>query len=134
LIPNRSAAFSTQPPNQTAVNAFEACGLDSGLPSYLGHQKIRNEVANLPQQIQFRRGWNVFVFYFRPCRVAGLSKTFQLFLKSCGMAVINYQNGVSFYIYNSTTDWWLDFSSGTGALRSPDGCGEGLVCRCHPTS
>src|SRR5713101_4382675 len=47
----------------------------------LGNQKVRNEVAYLPQQIQFRRRWNGLVFIFHPCRVAGLSKSFQLFFK-----------------------------------------------------
>jgi hypothetical protein len=46
-----------------------------------------NEVANLPQQVQFCGGWNILVVFFHPCRVAGLNKIFQLFLKSCGMAV-----------------------------------------------
>ncbi|HZM05605.1 MAG TPA: hypothetical protein VFC44_21595 [Candidatus Saccharimonadales bacterium] len=36
------------------------------MPRYLGHQKIRNEVANLPQQIQFGGGWNVLVVIFHP--------------------------------------------------------------------
>jgi hypothetical protein len=69
--------------------------LGSGLSSYLGNQKIRNEVANLPQQIQFGAGWNVFVFYFHPCRVAGLIKMFQLFRKSWGMAVVVFVNIIS---------------------------------------
>ena len=46
-----------------------------------------NEVANLAQQIHFRSRWNVVVFIFHPCRVAGLNKSFQLFLKPCGMRV-----------------------------------------------
>ena len=52
----------------------------SSFPSELGNQKIRNEVADLPQQIQFRRRWNDLVFLFHPCRVAGLNNSFQLFL------------------------------------------------------
>jgi len=61
--------------------------LDAGGPRQLGHQKIRNEVANLPQQVHFCGGWNVFVVFFHPCCLAGLRKTFQLFSKSYGMAV-----------------------------------------------
>jgi hypothetical protein len=61
--------------------------LDPGSSRQLGRQKVRNEVANLSQQVQFCGGWNIFVVFFHPCRVAGLNKMFQLFLKSCGMAV-----------------------------------------------
>ena len=63
--------------------------LNSGGPRQLGHEKVGNEVANLPQQVQFCRGWNALVVIFHPCRVAGLNRTFQLFFKSCGMAVIS---------------------------------------------
>ena len=64
--------------------------LNPGSPRQLGHHKVRNEVANLPQQVQFCGGWNVLVVIFHPCRVAGLNKIFQLFLKYCGMAVSNF--------------------------------------------
>ena len=45
------------------------------------------KLQNLPQQVQLCSGWNVFVVFFHPCRVAGLHKTFQLFSISYGMAV-----------------------------------------------
>jgi hypothetical protein len=54
---------------------------DSGFPSQVGNQKLRNEVAYLPQQIQFRRRWNELVVFFHPCRVAGLNNSFQLFVQ-----------------------------------------------------
>ena len=60
----------------------------SSLASQLGNEKPWNQIAYLPQQIQFGRRWNVFVLVFHPCRVAGLSKSFQLFPKSYGMAVL----------------------------------------------
>ena len=50
-------------------------------PRQLRNQKVGNEVAYLPKQIQFRRSWNAFVFFFHPCRVAGLNRSFQLFLQ-----------------------------------------------------
>ena len=62
-------------------------GLNPGSPRQFWHQEVRNEVANLPQQVHLCGGWNVLVVFFHPCRVAGLRKTFQLFSKSCGMAV-----------------------------------------------
>jgi hypothetical protein len=55
--------------------------IDFGFARYLGNQELRNEVANLPQQIQFRTGWNAIVVFSHPCRVAGPSKTFQPFLE-----------------------------------------------------
>jgi len=62
------------------------------LPRNLGHQKLRNEVANLTQKIQFGPRWNG-CFFIHPCRVAGLNKLFQhFFQKSCGMAVNNNMN------------------------------------------
>ena len=62
----------------------------AGFPGELGNQKIGNEVANLAQQIQFRRGWNGFVFLFHPCLVAGANKSFQLFSIFYGMAVVTF--------------------------------------------
>ena len=53
-----------------------------GFAGELGNEKFRNEIANLAQQIQFGRRWNGFVCIFHPCRVAGQSKSFQLFLQS----------------------------------------------------
>jgi hypothetical protein len=35
--------------------------LDPGRPRQLGYQEVRNVVANLPQQVQFWRGWNFFI-------------------------------------------------------------------------
>jgi hypothetical protein len=61
--------------------------LHARFPNYLGNQKVRNEVANLPQQIQLGTRWNVSIVFFHPCRVAALHRTFHLFLISCGMAV-----------------------------------------------
>jgi hypothetical protein len=62
--------------------------LNASSPCQLGDQEARNEVANLPQQVQLGGGWNVVVVFFHPCRVAGLHKTFQPFFKeSYGMAV-----------------------------------------------
>jgi hypothetical protein len=43
------------------------------------NQMLRNEFANLPQQVQFRPGCQAFAYAFRPCPVAGLRPTFQLF-------------------------------------------------------
>ncbi|MCX6921898.1 MAG: hypothetical protein NT154_01575 [Verrucomicrobia bacterium] len=54
--------------------------IHSGFPRQLRNQKLWNEVAYLPQQTQFRRRWNDLVVLFHPCRVAGLAKSFQLFL------------------------------------------------------
>src|ERR1039457_4389213 len=45
----------------------------------LRNQKLRNKVAYLPQQIQFRHRWNELVFIFHPCLVAGPNNSFQLF-------------------------------------------------------
>ena len=56
-----------------------ALSVDFGFTCELGNQELRNQIANLPQQIQFRNGWNDFVFFFYPCRVAGRSDSFQLF-------------------------------------------------------
>jgi hypothetical protein len=44
-------------------------------------------VLGVTLTVQLRNGWNGVVFIFHPCRVAGLNKSFQLFLKSCGMGV-----------------------------------------------
>jgi len=54
----------------------------AGLARQFGHQKLRNKIANLPQQIQFRDRWNGCCFLFHPCRVAGLNQSFQHFLKN----------------------------------------------------
>ena len=51
---------------------------------------LRNEFANLPQQVQFRPGCQAFAYAFYPCRVTGLRSTFQLSFKSDGMAVHAY--------------------------------------------
>jgi hypothetical protein len=56
--------------------------LDAGNPRQFGRQKVRNEVANLPEQVQFRGRWNGRVFIFHPCRMAAPNQSFQLFSKS----------------------------------------------------
>ena len=53
---------------------FHSC-----LACQLGNQKVRNKVAYLSQQIQFRHRWNELVFIFHPCLVAGPNNSFQLF-------------------------------------------------------
>ena len=40
--------------------------LDPGSPRQLGNQEVRNEVANLPQQVHLCSGWNVLVVFFIP--------------------------------------------------------------------
>ena len=55
--------------------------LDPDRPRQLGDQEVRNEVANLPQEVQSHDGWNVLVVLFHPCRVAGRSRIFQPFFK-----------------------------------------------------
>jgi hypothetical protein len=60
-----------------------------GFPGDLGHKKLRNEVAYLPQENSALTAleWLVFI---HPCCVAGLNKLFQhFFQESCGMAVKN---------------------------------------------
>jgi len=71
----------TQTDNMTQRTKGSGLFIDFGLPSYLGNQEFGNEVANLAQQIHFRSRWNVVVFIFHPCRVAGRNEMFQLFLK-----------------------------------------------------
>jgi hypothetical protein len=71
----------TQTDNMTPWAKGSGLFVDFGFSGYLGNSEFRNEVANLAQQIHFRSRWNVVVFYFHPCRVAGLNAMFQLFLK-----------------------------------------------------
>jgi hypothetical protein len=51
-----------------------------GCVSELGHQKLRNKVANLLQSIQFLGCWNGW-FFIHPGLVAGLNKLFRHFLQ-----------------------------------------------------
>jgi hypothetical protein len=55
--------------------------LNPGRPRQLGNEKVGNEVAHLPQQIQLGTRWNVSLVFFHPRRVAGLHRTVQLFFK-----------------------------------------------------
>ena len=51
----------------------------AGLSSQSRNEKVGNEIAYLPQQIQLRARWNGLVVFNHPCRVAGLGKPFQPF-------------------------------------------------------
>jgi hypothetical protein len=55
--------------------------LNAGFSGQFRAEKRRNQVAYLPQQIQFQWGWNAIVSNFHPCRVTGPNIAFQLFLK-----------------------------------------------------
>ena len=52
---------------------------DPSLSRQFRNEKVGNEIAYLPQQIQLRASWNVLAVLNHPCRVAGLNKSFQLF-------------------------------------------------------
>ena len=112
---------------------------DPGSPRQLGYQEVRNEVANLPQEVQFCGGWNVLVVLFHPCRVAGLHETFQLFSKPYGMAVYSFgsfptdgENPEAALVQGSDSNFYGTTElGGTSTNCTPTGCGT--VFRMSPS-